>query len=304
MTLEPASTKTGDRAAPYRAIRTVQETPILNDHMWAKIPSIPADMFFLDLEDSVPPARKQEARERAIGYLDDPTYFDGRLTLARPNHLSTPWGHDDVVAMAEHGVTCLAYPKIHRTEELLEVIELLERYGASPDIFAIVETSGSIMDLKELARIDNVVAMMSGPGDLSVDMAVQLMGDDGRLNAIFDVTKAMTVIAAAANRLACTDVVYMPDYRDLEEFRRRAEASRAMGFTALSTLYPPHVAIANEVFTPTAKEVAKAQELVDIYRTVLSEGRPAALTDDGEIILVHDYEKALSLLEKASILRL
>ena len=284
----------------YLAVRSVHETPILNDHMWAKIPQIDADMFFLDLEDSVPPERKPEARERAIRFISDPSYFGGRLTLARPNHLATPWGHDDVIAMAEAGVQCLAYPKIRSVDELWEVLELLGEHGATPDIFAIIETAGSIMDLKEIARVPNVVALMSGPGDLSVDAGIELLHADGQLNGIFNTTKALVVLASAAYGLACTDVVFMPDYRDLDEFRRRVRASRAMGFTAMSSLYPPHAEIINDEFTPSEAEVRGAQELVATYERVLDEGRSAAMTAEGEIILVHDYEKARSLLLKAS----
>jgi citrate lyase beta subunit len=289
-----------DRAAPYRALRTVFECPILDDHKWAKLPSIDADMFFLDLEDSVALTRKEEARERAVGFLADDSYFGGRLTLARPNHLSTPWGYDDIVALAESGVTCMAYPKMDSAEELLEVIELLEKHGASPDIFAIIETSGSVMDLAAIARVDNVVALMSGPGDLSVDIGLPLYEADGQLNQFFRTTKNLTVLAGAANRLATTDIAYCLDVRDLDEVRRRIETSRVMGFTTMSCFYPPHVPIINEVFTPREEEVARANELVEVYEAVIGEGKPAALTDDGEVILVHDYEKAKSLLLKAA----
>jgi citrate lyase beta subunit len=289
-----------DRAAPYRSLRTVFETPILDDHKWAKIPEIEADMFFLDLEDSVASTRKEEARERALTYLADDSIFGGRLTLARPNHLSTPWGNDDVVALAEAGVTAMAYPKMESAEELLEVIELLERHGASPDIFAIIETAGSVLDLKEIARLENVVALMSGPGDLSVDIGLPLYEEDGRLNEFFQTTKHLTVLAGAANHLATTDIAYCPDARDLPEVRRRVVQSRNMGFTAMCAFYPPHVAIINEVFTPSEREVARARQLVEVYEKVIGDGRPAALTDDGETILVHDYEKAKSLLVKTA----
>jgi citrate lyase beta subunit len=290
-----------DRAAKYRAVRSIHETPILDDHKWSKIPQIPADMFFLDLEDSVPPNGKERARDRVVEYLRDPSFFEGRLTLARPNHLSTPWGRDDVIAMAEVGVECFCYPKIQNFEELLEVIEILEEHGSSPDVYAIIETAGSVMDIREIARHENVVALMSGPGDLSVDVGTSLLRPDGTLNELFATSKALTVLAGAASRIATTDIVYTPDYRDLVEVRLRAEESRMLGFTTLSTFYPPHVPIINEVFSPDEQEIAHAQELVTVYENVMAEGKPAALTDSGETLLVHDYHKALSTLAKAGL---
>ncbi|WP_424530346.1 hypothetical protein ACOZ38_11805 [Sphaerisporangium viridialbum] len=67
-----------DRKFRYRSIRSVFETPILDDYKWAKVPDIPAGMMFLDLEDSVASARKEEARERAVHYLRDPSAPDYR----------------------------------------------------------------------------------------------------------------------------------------------------------------------------------------------------------------------------------
>lgn len=292
-----------ERTAPYRTVRTIFECPILDDYKWAKIPSIPADMFFLDLEDSVPPARKEEARQRALEYLADSSYFGNRRTLARVNHLSTPWGHDDVVALALAGVTCMAYPKVRSADDLLRVISLLESYGASPDIFVCIETSGAIIDLPEISRVPNVVGLLSGPGDLSVDMGVDLLRSDGSLNPLFNFSKAMTSMAGAAHRLVTADIVWAPDYRDLDEIRRRLALSRELGFTAMTSFYPPHVKMINEIFTPNEKQVADAREMVAIYETVLAEGRPAALTKDGETILIHDYENAKSVIAKSELTR-
>src|SRR5207248_2516288 len=95
----------------YLGVRSLIETPIMDERKWAKVPSIPADAFLLDIEDSVPPASKDAARARVAAYVRDPSYFDGRLVVARVNHLSTPWGRDDIDELAGAGVTCVAYPK-------------------------------------------------------------------------------------------------------------------------------------------------------------------------------------------------
>jgi citrate lyase beta subunit len=288
-----------DRAARYRSVRSVLETPIMDERKWAKVPSIPADMMLLDLEDAVPPGLKEQARERVVRYVRDSSYLGDKLTLARPNHLSTPWGAEDLAALGESGVTCMAYPKLRSIEELLEVLELLESYDARPDIYAIVETAGAMMDLREISRHPQVVSLMFGPGDLSVDIGLPLMEPDGRLNRVFDAMKSQVVLAAASARIGVTDIVFAPDFRDLAEIRNRAEISRMLGFTALSTFYPPHVEIINDVFTPSHEELADARATVELYGAVLAEGKAAALTERGETILIHDYEKALSLLAKA-----
>lgn len=287
------------RAARYRALRTIFETPVMDEHKWEKIPNIDADMFFLDLEDSVPPSLKEAARERVVAHVRDPSYFGTRLTIARPNHLFTAWGRDDVVALAEAGVSCIAYPKIGSVEDLLEALELLRSCGATPDVYATIETAASVVDLRDIAAVPCVVGLMSGPGDLSVDLGVPLFDDGGGLNSVLDHAKALTVMAGAARGLCTTDIVYAPDYRDLEEIRRRLIGCKRMGFTTMTTFYPPHVPVINEVFTPTGEEVERARRIVAIYERVMAEGRPAALDEDGRTILVHDYQKARLVLQRA-----
>lgn len=283
--------------ARFRAVRSIIETPIMDDHKWAKLAAIPADMAFIDLEDSVPPERKSEARERVASTLhgDD---LGGKLALGRPNHLSTEWGRDDVIAFAEAGVDCLAYPKIESPEDLQDLIDLLDEHGSHPSIYAIIETAGSVVWLREIAAMPGVVALMSGPGDLSVDIGMPLYEEDGTLNHGFLFTKMFTVVTGTAFNLATVDIAYHKDLRDLDEVRRRMQQSRRLGFTSLSTFYPPHVNLINEVLAPGPEEVRVAQDIVERYEQALRDGAPAVLTEHGESLLVHDYEKAKSTLAR------
>jgi citrate lyase subunit beta/citryl-CoA lyase len=140
---------------------------------------------------------------------------------------------------------------------------------------------------------------MFGAGDLSVDLGCPLYEPDGTLNRVFEPMKGQVVVAATAAGIASSDIVYAPHYRDFDEVRRRAQAIARSGFTALSCFYPPHVPIIHDVLTPSEQEVIGAREIVEIYEAVLAEGKPAALSPNGETILVHDYDKALSVLAKA-----
>ena len=283
--------------ARFRSVRSIIETPIMDDHKWAKLAGIPADMAFIDLEDSVPPERKSEARERVASALHGDE-LGGKLALGRPNHLRTEWGRDDVIAFAEAGVDCLAYPKIESPKDLQDLIDLLDQHGSRPSIYAIIESAGSVVWLREIAAMPGVVALMSGPGDLSVDIGMPLYEDDGTLNRGFFFTKMLTVVTGAAFSLATVDIAYNRDLRDLDEIRRRIQQSRRLGFTSMSTFYPPHVDLINEVFSPGAGEVSEAQDIVARYEQALSEGNPAVLTEAGESLLVHDYEKAKSVLAR------
>ena len=182
----------------YLGIRSIIETPLLDERKWGKIPGIPADAIFIDLEDSLPPARKEEGRARAVQVLGDPGYFGGRVTISRPNALDTPWGRDDIQALAEAGVTCVALPKLRSADELLEAQELFRAAGADPDIFAIVETAQAVLEVRSIAAAEKVVAIMFGAGDLSVDSSIPLLGPDTELNPAMITAKVQAVLAGSA----------------------------------------------------------------------------------------------------------
>jgi HpcH/HpaI aldolase/citrate lyase family len=115
----------------FRQVRSIMETPILDERKWVKVPSIPADYYIVDLEDSVVPARKLDARERVLEYLRDPAYFHHRPVIARPNNLATPWGRDDIIALASVGATLLAYPKVKSAAEIETVAALVRDSGGA-----------------------------------------------------------------------------------------------------------------------------------------------------------------------------
>jgi len=280
----------------YRAIKSILETPIMDDRKWGKLPTIPADMIFLDLEDSVAPNLKEQARDRVVRSLTEKAFDGEKLLLPRVNHLSTPWGESDVEALAVAKPDVVAYPKIRSAACVDEVLDAFRAHGADPDIFAIIETAESVLNVREIAAHPSVTGLMSGPADISLDAGIELYEPSGEINRIFLVTKSLTVLAGAAYGLAVTDIAYAENIRDFEEIRCRVENSRRMGFTTMTTFYPPHVDIINDVFSPGEEELAKASAVVDTYEKALAEGKAAALTDSGTPVLVHEYEKALALL--------
>ena len=102
---------TSPSTSRYRNLRSVLESPVLDEHKFNKLPGIPADGVLVDMEDSVPPTRKEEGRAKVLERLADRAFFGDRVVIGRPNHIATPWGYDDIVGLARIGVDCLMYPK-------------------------------------------------------------------------------------------------------------------------------------------------------------------------------------------------
>jgi citrate lyase beta subunit len=177
---------------------------------------------------------------------------------------------------------------------------MLRAGGADPDIFAIIETSRAVLDVDKIAAIDKVRALMFGSGDLSVDSGIPLLDENHELNQAFIAPKVRTVLAGAAFGRLTVDLAFMPDIRDLEEVRRRYAACRQLGFTTGVTFYPPHVEIINELFSPNKIEIDEAEEVITAYEAAMAAGNPAVTLEGGRVLLVHDYEKALKVRDRAA----
>ncbi|MGH3320958.1 MAG: HpcH/HpaI aldolase/citrate lyase family protein [Streptosporangiaceae bacterium] len=275
-------------------VRGILESPILDERKWAKVPSIPADAVLLDLEDSVPPERKEEARARVLSYLDRPDFFGGRLPVPRPNPLDTPWGPDDLRALAGRGTRLLAYPKVRSATELREVRAL----AGGAEVVVIIETARAVLELETIAREPGVAGLILGPSDLAVDAGWTLFAD-GRLFAdAYHYPKSKLALAGAAYGLPVYDTVFVPDLKDLGQVRTAALHARRLGFAGMTTFYPPHVDVINEVFSPSEEEVTAAREIVSAYERTRA-GGSAALRVGGRAVIVQDYKRALRVLERA-----
>jgi citrate lyase beta subunit len=272
-------------------VRSILESPILDDRKWAKVPSIPAHAVLLDLEDSVPAARKGEARAKVLEYLGKPNFFAGKLAIPRSNGLDTPWGADDLGALAARDVALIAYPKARTADELMEVRRLI---GPKPGIVVVVETARAILELEAIARVPGVVGLVLGPSDLSVDAGWSLSMSDA-----YHYPRSKLVLVGAAYELPAYDTVFVPDLKDAEQVDEAAQRARRLGFAGMATFYPPHVEAINRAFTPSEAETAQAQAIVAAYEEALAKGA-AAVQVSGRAIIVQDYKRALRVLSTSA----
>jgi citrate lyase beta subunit len=279
-------------------IRSILETPILDEHKWAKVPTLPADAFLLDMEDSVPPAAKPAARERVIEFLARPEYFGGRRAIARPNALGTPWGRADLEALARAAPRTIAYPKCSGPQELRDALQILQAGGARPEVLVIVETARAVLELEQIAGLAAVAGLMFGPSDLALDAGFEVYDGPALHDAAFHYPKSKLVLCAAAHQLPAFDMVMLPDVRDVDRVQAQLKRSRRLGFTGAATFYPPHLEHIHAAFTPDETETARARAVIAAYEDALGRGA-AALAAEGQTLIVQDYERARRLISRA-----
>ncbi|MGE0230206.1 MAG: CoA ester lyase [Flavobacteriaceae bacterium] len=284
----------------FSRIRSIMEVPILDEKKWMKIPNLVSDSFLVDLEDSVPPAEKPRARELAAEYLNKPEFFGNRMIIARSNSLATEWGREDLVALGKSGIEYLCYPKTESAADLRAAQAILREHGADPVLLPIVETARGMLAIEEIASVENVGGLTLGIMDLATDVGMTVFDDAGEYNAGLMSMLVTPVLAARANDIAVFSGAFVQNMSDFEEVRRRVRLFRQMGYTGLFAIYPPHLKIILEVFSPSEKEIAEAEDVVARYEAARARGEPAVLREDGTTILIFDYTQAKKLLDRVS----
>ena len=150
-------------------------------------------------------------------------------------------------------------PKVKSPDEIRALDELFDENDVDIRLHVIIETNHGLEAAYEIAQAsDRLDAMFFG----GVDMAAELRARNDWLNLLY--ARSRIVHAAAGAEVDVIDVPYL-DLEDLSGMRREAEAARDLGFSGKGSIHPKQIPILNEVFSPSADEVAHAQKIVDAF---------------------------------------
>jgi citrate lyase subunit beta / citryl-CoA lyase len=294
-----------------RPRRSELATPASSEHMCQVAARAGADLVFLDLEDACAPSAKEAARGTAVAALTNLDW--GRTVRAvRINGLETPWCHDDVVEVvtgARDTLDVIIVPKVRSARDLWWVDVLLtqleSKLGLDSPIAleALVEEAEGLVNVVEISRASpRLEALIFGAGDLSASLRARV---DGNFQPVEDYpgdywhhVRVQVLAAARAAGIDAIDAPY-PGYRDLDGYRRAATHAGLLGYDGKWAIHPAQVPVANEVFTPTADEVAEAQAIIADYREAEA-GGVGAIGRDGRLVDAALMRHAENVLRRAT----
>ena len=288
-----------------RLRRAVHFVPGGNERMLTKALTLEADALVLDLEDAVTPDRKDEVRREMLRWLTD-VDFGRQEKMVRMNPLESPWGLADLELTMQSPPDCYMVPKVASLADVRAVDEALtgleRRYGHPQGgvrlLLVATEVPQAVLNIAELPRCERVVAITWGAEDLSAAIGARRNRDpDGTYLEVFRYCRSVTLLSAVAAGVQPVDGVYV-DFRDEEAFRRDCEIGAAMGYTGKVTIHPNQIPIVNEYFTPSANEIAEAQELIEAFEENRKRGR-MAFSFKGEMVDVPHLERARTIVERA-----
>ncbi len=250
-----------------RPRRSLLYLPGSNARALEKARTLACDGVILDLEDSVAPDAKVLARDQVIGALTVGG-FGRREVVVRVNGLDTPWGEDDLEALAHAAPDAVLVPKVQDAGDIARYDARLNdtRLGAYPErvqLWAMVETCRSLFHLESLAaasRTSRLACLVLGLNDLAKEMGAEL--ETGR--APFLGPMSLSVAAARAHDLGIIDGVFngLEDQAGLEQECRQG---RAFGFDGKTLIHPSQIETCNRVFSPSPDQIAWARTVADAF---------------------------------------
>ncbi len=278
----------------FRPRRSVLYMPGANTRALEKARTLPADALIFDLEDAVAPDAKAAARSNVVAAARSKTYGQREIVI-RCNGLATPWGKEDVAAIAKSGADALLVPKVESAGDVAQIVGLLEAAGApaSMAVWAMMETPRGILRAEEIAGAHKRLAVfIMGTNDLVKDMRAR----HTPMRLPMMAALGLTLLAARAHGLTILDGVYN-DIQDVEGFRAVCQQGLEMGFDGKTLIHPTQVEPCNEVFAPSAAELTMSEKIVAAFKAAQAEGK-GVVTVDGRMIEnlhVEQAERALAM---------
>ncbi len=229
------------------------------------------DGIILDLEDSVAPDRKDEARILVRNALRAVNFY-GAERMIRINQGER--GLDDLEALIPHNVHLVLIPKCEDAGTVRtidnRIRDIKKRAGQEGNVWLmpIVESVKGVEHVREIAyATDTVVALAIGLEDFTADLGVQRTKEG--LESLY--ARNRIVIASKAAGIQPIDSVFS-DVGDMEGLLANVRRSKAMGFEGMGCIHPRQIAVIKEGFSPTAEEIEKAGRIVTAYREAVAKG--------------------------------
>lgn len=243
-----------------------------SERKMAKATAGTADVVIFDLEDAVTDAEKPKARSMVAAFLQANAQQRARLWV-RINPIQGPHALADLAAVMPAAPAGIIFPKPRGRADAQVLDHYLSAFeaaagieaGATKVMLLATEMPESMLAIGSYAGVPRVVAMSWGAEDLATALgAIDNRGDYGGYDFTFELARSLCLVGAAAAGVAAIETIH-GDFKDEAGLRKRAATVRRAGYRGMLAIHPAQVDVINEAFTPTALELASAQEIVDLF---------------------------------------
>ncbi|QJD16442.1 L-malyl-CoA/beta-methylmalyl-CoA lyase [Paracoccus sanguinis] len=307
---------------PARLNRCQLFGPGSRTQLFEKMAASAADVINLDLEDSVAPDDKEQARKNVIQAIGDVDWGTKTLSV-RINGLDTGWWYRDVVDLLEQAsdrIDQIMIPKVGNAMDLYAVDALVTgiekaRGRTKPIAFeVIIESAAGISHVEEIAgATPRLQAMSLGAADFAASMGMATTGIGGTQENYYMAREGQKYWsdpwhwAQAAIVAACRTHGVLPvdgpfgDFSDQDGFRAQALRSATLGMVGKWAIHPSQVALANEVFSPSEAAVGEAREILAAMDAAQKSGAGAAVYK-GRLVDIASIRQAQVIVRQAELI--
>ncbi len=268
-----------------RSRRSCLAVPGSNPRFLEKAKGLDADQVFLDLEDSVAPIAKPDARGTVVEALNAGGWGD-KVRVVRVNDWTTEWTYRDVIEVVEGAganLDAIMLPKVQTADQVVALDLLLTQIEKTTGlevgrigIEAQIENALGLTNVDSIATASpRVEAIIFGPADFmaSINMKSLVVGEQPPgydVGDAYHYILMQILMAARAHDKQAIDGPYL-QIRDVDGFTRVAGRSAALGFDGKWVLHPDQIAAANEVYSPLQSDYDHAENILDAYEHFTSE---------------------------------
>jgi len=289
--------------------------------IFEKMATSAADVINLDLEDSVAPDDKPEARKNIIQAINDIDWGNKYLSV-RINGLDTPYWYRDVVELLEEAgprIDQIMIPKVgnaadvYAVDALVTAIEVAKSRGKPISFEVIIESAAGVAHVEEIAASSlRLQAMSLGAADFAASMGMQTTGIGGTQENYYMMHEgqkhwsdpwhwAQTAIVAACRTHGVLPVDGpFGDFSDDEGFIAQSRRSATLGMVGKWAIHPKQIALANEVFTPSEEQVKEAREILAAMEQAKKDGAGATVYK-GRLVDIASIKQAEVIVNQAEL---
>ncbi|KAL6716021.1 hypothetical protein ACLMJK_006983 [Lecanora helva] len=290
--------------------RALLYVPGSSQKMLKKVQELTADCIAYDLEDSVTPGRKEEARSNIRHSLEQSRPAGIRECAVRINAVASGFASNDLAAVVNApNLDSIVVPKVNSPSDLHWVADFINHHrtyrspresGPRPiKILALIESAKAIANLHEICQ--TVRSQLDGLIFAAEDFALDLSLTRTPSLTEFLYARSAIVTACRAHELPSVIDLVCTEYKGKEGRRAMQDechGGKRLGFNGKQCIHPDQVEIAHKLFAPSEKELAWAVRVVVADQKADTQGR-GSWTLDGKMIDVPVVKKANSLVTKA-----
>jgi citrate lyase subunit beta / citryl-CoA lyase len=281
----------------YRPRRSMLYVPGCSMRYVNKARTLRVDSVILDLGDPILVELKEESRRNVVEAVLAGG-FGRREVVVRVNDLDSPWGREDVEAVAGIGADAVLFPNVESQADVLEGLSLLDGAGGKHlPIMVMIESPIGVLRAEEIASAsERIACIVMATGDLLNQLHGRRTPD--RIAVVHSLSRVL--LAGRAYDRAVVDGI-STDLKDMQSFEYACRLARDLGFDGKSLVHPFQLPYCNDAFTPKPHDLAAALEVIEALEKANQEGRGTVVVN-GRLVEGHHVKAARRLLALADMI--